>query len=171
MLKQRLLSRQQLIVLGLAICGAALYTSGSLWSKIFSSSSRNETDEVEEIEPLDYAGRARHILRTTPLIDGHNDFPFLLRQQLKGKIYNHDFVTERLASHTDFNKMREGMMGGQFWSVFVPVPEDLVPGVDLHDDSRRRMDLNEPNVRIGEIEEQELVLWLMCLVVGSSRHA
>ena len=150
MFNQRLLSQQQLVLLGLAICGAAVYTSGSFWSNLLSSSSqKEEVEEDEDINPHDYAARARHILRTTPLIDGHNDFPFLLRQQLKGKIYDHDFLAKRLASHTDFRKMKDGMMGGQFWSVFVPVPEDLVPGADLNDESRRKMELNEPNVCIA----------------------
>ena len=95
----------------------------------------------------DYAGRARRILRATPLIDGHNDFPFLLRQQLHGKLYGHDFQKERLHGQTDFHKMQEGLMGGQFWSVYVPCPEDLVPGVDLNDPKKRVPDLNEPSVR------------------------
>ena len=101
-------------------------------------------------EPDDYQSRARRILQSTPLIDGHNDFPFVLRQQLHGKLYDHDFEVERLGSHTDFQKMREGMMGGHFWSVFVPCPEDLIPGVDLHDPNKRVPGLNEPNVRIME---------------------
>jgi hypothetical protein len=128
------------------LCGAlfgitALYTIHQQWL----SQSPSKDDE-SPLDPTDYATRARRILRLTPLIDGHNDFPFLLRQQLRARIYDHDFLTERLACHSDFQKMRQGMMGGQFWSVFVPVPEDLVPGVDLIDESRPNMDLNEPNV-------------------------
>ena len=146
----QLREQQYLLVLGVALLGATyLYTSGNLW--IGSSSTtknKDEDDEEDQIDPTDYAARTKRILRTTPLIDGHNDFPFLLRQQLRSKIYEHDFLTTRLGSHTDFEKMRQGMMGGQFWSVFVPVPEDLVPGVDLNDEGRRVMDLNEPNVRV-----------------------
>jgi hypothetical protein len=85
------------------------------------------SQEDENIDPTDYLARAKRILRSTPLIDGHNDFPFLLRQQLESKIYDHDFEVERLGGHTDPHKLREGMMGGQFWSVYVPCPEDLIP--------------------------------------------
>ena len=99
------------------------------------------------VDAKDYQTRAKQILQSTPLIDGHNDFPFLLRQQLQGKIYDHNFQTERLRSHTDIQKLKEGMMGGQFWSVYVPCPEDLVPGVDLKDPNKRVPGLNEPNVR------------------------
>jgi hypothetical protein len=99
------------------------------------------------LDPHDYAGRARQILRSTPLIDGHNDFPYLLRHQLHNKIYDHDFEKERLGSQTDFQKMKKGLMGGQFWSVFVPCPEDLLPGVDPMNPNKRVPELNEPNVR------------------------
>lgn len=98
------------------------------------------------VDSTDYLNRAKEILKSTPLIDGHNDFPFLLRQQLKGKIYDHNFRDERLSCNSDFQKMKQGMMGGQFWSVFVPCPEDLVPGVDLDDINKRIPGLNEPNV-------------------------
>lgn len=104
-------------------------------------------DTINPIDPTDYMARARRLLRTTPLIDGHNDFPFNLRQQLHNKIYDRDFRTERIGSHSDFQKMKDGMMGGQFWSVYVPCPEDLVPGVDLHDPNKPVPDLNEPSVR------------------------
>lgn len=141
-------SQHTLAVLGCALLGiVALYTVRKQWPSLqipIIKSSKEE--ESSPIDPTDYAARARRILRLTPLIDGHNDFPFLLRQQLRSKIYDHDFLTERLACHSDFQKMRQGLMGGQFWSVFVPVPEDLVPGVDLNDETRPSMDLNEPNV-------------------------
>ena len=68
--------------------------------------------------------RAERLLKTTPLIDGHNDFPFLLRQQLHNQIYSHD-LSDNLTCHTSIAKMRKGMMGGQFWSIYVPNPEEL----------------------------------------------
>ncbi|KAK6387188.1 hypothetical protein LTS17_000454 [Exophiala oligosperma] len=111
-------------------------------------------DTINPIDPTDYMARARRLLRTTPLIDGHNDFPFNLRQQLHNKIYDRDFRTERIGSHSDFQKMKDGMMGGQFWSVYVPCPEDLVPGVDLHDPNKPVPDLNEPSWTVRDTLEQ-----------------
>lgn len=46
----------------------------------------------EAIDPSDYLARAENILRTTPLIDGHNDLPYLLRIELQNKIYNNSFT-------------------------------------------------------------------------------
>lgn len=115
-----------------------------LWRNFFSTGIKGEP-----IDPDDYVNRAMYVLRSTPLIDGHNDFPFLLRQQLHGQIYGHDFLNERIGSHSDFQNMKEGMMGGQFWSVYVPCPEHLAPGVDLNIPNERVPDINEPNVRIS----------------------
>jgi hypothetical protein len=122
------------------------FHNAGLWRAILLPATKEEI-----IDPNDYLGRAKRVLQSTPLIDGHNDFPFLLRQQLHGKIYGHDFEKETLTSHTGFQRMKDGMMGGQFWSVYVPCPEDLVPGVDLNDLNKRIPDLNEPSVCIPHI--------------------
>lgn len=71
------------------------------------------------LEPTDYLGRAKSVLETTPLIDGHNDLPYMLRIELQNKIYGTVDLQKKLLGHTDFARMREGQVGGQFWSVFV----------------------------------------------------
>lgn len=95
----------------------------------------------------DHLARAKRILRETPLVDGHNDFPYLIRQQLHNEIYGYDFEAQRLGAQSDFEKMKRGMMGGQFWSVFVPCPEDIVPPIAVNERKTRVADFNEPNVR------------------------
>ncbi|WP_298159592.1 dipeptidase [Brevundimonas sp.] len=67
--------------------------------------------------------RAREILRTTPLIDGHNDLPWALRQGYGNDPHAVDLSTNLDAStalHTDIPRLRAGGVGGQFWSVYVP---------------------------------------------------
>lgn len=67
--------------------------------------------------------RVRQILRRTPLIDGHNDLPWALRQD-----YGNDPFAVDLAAdlddttdlHTDIPRLRAGGVGAQFWSVYVP---------------------------------------------------
>ncbi|HLB08266.1 MAG TPA: dipeptidase [Gemmatimonadaceae bacterium] len=65
--------------------------------------------------------RARRILRTTPLIDGHNDLAWRIRQD---KSAPHDVDVYDLRGttpgHTDLARMKEGMVGAQFWSVYIP---------------------------------------------------
>lgn len=80
------------------------------------------------IAPTDYAARTKHVMSTTPLIDGHNDMPALIRVELKNHIYDKRFTfREGLLSTTDLVKLRMGRVGGQFWSAFVPC-------VDVGDD-------------------------------------
>ncbi|KAK5172116.1 uncharacterized protein LTR77_003754 [Saxophila tyrrhenica] len=113
--------------------------------------------------------RAKRLLEKTPLIDGHNDFPFLLRQQLHNQIYKHDF-TNNLSSHTSLEKMRAGMMGGQFWSIYVPNPEEMrlsVPGAEQTSNGHscgceatapvvtRALGLNEPNIVAQILRQQD----------------
>lgn len=149
-----------------AIVDGALPPGSSIWSIflltvsiVAALYSLHVVNKEAQLNRTDYADRARNILETTPLVDGHNDFPFLLRQQLHGQINSHDFEAGRLGSHTDFQKMREGMMGGQFWSVYVSCPEDLVPGVDLKDPNKRIPDLNEPSVRLTLFHEDRINIY------------
>ena len=67
--------------------------------------------------------RARRILERTPLIDGHNDLPWALRENHGNDPHAVDLTTNLDAStdlHTDIPRLRAGGVGGQFWSVYVP---------------------------------------------------
>ena len=62
---------------------------------------------------------AREILRVTPIADGHNDLPWVIREKAKGDVEAWD-ITGRAKGDTDLPRLREGMVGTQFWSVYVP---------------------------------------------------
>lgn len=63
---------------------------------------------------------ARAMLSRFPLIDGHNDLPWEIRE-LYGKDPEAAGLTRRLPdTHTDVPRLVEGGIGGQFWSVYVP---------------------------------------------------
>ena len=67
--------------------------------------------------------RVLQILRRTPLIDGHNDLPWALRQGFGNDPYRVDLATNLEATtklHTDIPRLRAGGVGAQFWSVYVP---------------------------------------------------
>jgi membrane dipeptidase len=62
----------------------------------------------------------RSMLSRFPLIDGHNDLPWAIRQHY-GKDPVAAGLTRRLPdTHTDIPRLAEGGLGGQFWSVYVP---------------------------------------------------
>lgn len=64
--------------------------------------------------------RARRILTETPLVDGHNDLPWAIRQYeaAPGSVRGYD-LTRRTPGHTDLERLAEGRVGAQFWSVYV----------------------------------------------------
>lgn len=64
---------------------------------------------------------ARRVLRTTPLFDGHNDLPWAIRQSptARGNVAAYDLRT-RTEGHTDLDRLRQGMVGAQWWSVYLP---------------------------------------------------
>ena len=65
--------------------------------------------------------RARRVLASTPLIDGHNDLAWAIRESKTAPrdVDAYD-LRQRTAGHTDIARLREGMVGGQFWSVYIP---------------------------------------------------
>ena len=65
--------------------------------------------------------RARALLKQTPLIDGHNDYPWALREKAQRVFEKLDIAKPQPAIMTDIPRLRAGGVGGQFWSVYVPV--------------------------------------------------
>jgi len=70
-----------------------------------------------------YREQVLEILKEVPLIDGHNDVPWQYRGRADYKFSEIDFMdTTELERpmHTDIPRLKEGGVGAQFWSVFVP---------------------------------------------------
>ena len=68
-----------------------------------------------------YLARAKRILSQTPLIDGHNDLPWRIREDsiARGNVDAYD-LRKRTPGHTDLDRLKKGMIGAQFWSVYTP---------------------------------------------------
>ena len=64
--------------------------------------------------------RARAVLRGAPLIDGHNDLLWELRKRVRYDLSKLDPADPQPELMTDFARLRDGAVGGQFWSVYVP---------------------------------------------------
>ncbi|HJQ01213.1 MAG TPA: dipeptidase [Jatrophihabitans sp.] len=64
--------------------------------------------------------QARALLAQHPIIDGHNDLPFALRELVNYDLANYDIGQRQDRTHTDLVRLAEGGVGAQFWSVFVP---------------------------------------------------
>lgn len=65
---------------------------------------------------------ARHLLRTIPLVDGHNDLPWIIHSNRDAghsvKKYNLKIIHQE--SDTDIPRLKKGMVSAQFWAAFVP---------------------------------------------------
>jgi membrane dipeptidase len=91
--------------------------------------------------------RVGRVLHETPLIDGHNDLPWEIRARFKSDLAAVDLRTDtaRLPSPpdeaplmTDIPRLRAGQVGGQFWSVWVPVN---TKGFEAVQDTLEQIDL------------------------------
>jgi membrane dipeptidase len=106
---------------------------------------------IAHAQPIDARTQARidRILKSTPLIDGHNDLPWEVRE-------NHQSSVEDLESGgalrqppvmTDMARMRAGRVGGQFWSVYISgtITGDAALRTTLEQiDTARRLIANYP---------------------------
>jgi membrane dipeptidase len=63
---------------------------------------------------------ARRLLERHPLIDGHNDLPWEMREQFDYDLDTYPIDVAQSRTFTDLVRLRTGGVGGQFWSVFVP---------------------------------------------------
>ncbi len=68
----------------------------------------------------EHMDKVRRVLSETPLFDGHNDLPWAIREQdgVPHSVQAYD-LRRTTAGHTDIARLRAGMVGAQFWSVYV----------------------------------------------------
>src|SRR5580693_183598 len=78
----------------------------------------------------DYEHRVDQVLLQTPLIDGHNDLPWEIRERFKSDLATVNLAADtrhlpleagQAALMTDIPRLRAGHVGAQFWSVWIPV--------------------------------------------------
>jgi membrane dipeptidase len=78
----------------------------------------------------DYQHRVDQVLLQTPLIDGHNDLPWEIRERFKSDVAAVNLAANtshlpveagQAALMTDIPRLRAGHVGAQFWSVWIPV--------------------------------------------------
>ncbi|HET7746889.1 MAG TPA: dipeptidase [Vicinamibacteria bacterium] len=79
----------------------------------------------------DAALRARvdKVLSKTPLVDGHIDLPWAIRDNEKAPrdVAAYD-LRQRTPGHTDLERLARGKVGGVFWSVYIPADPKRAQG-------------------------------------------
>jgi membrane dipeptidase len=70
----------------------------------------------------DFLARARALHAKSLLVDGHNDYPWALREHDPARdLDTLDIRKPQPSIMTDIPRLKAGGVGGQFWSVYVPV--------------------------------------------------
>jgi membrane dipeptidase len=79
---------------------------------------------VQPLRNADRSARLAHVhalLKDVPLVDGHNDLPWAMREFAASPLDLDAYdLTRPTPGHTDLARLRAGRIGGQFWSVYVP---------------------------------------------------
>ncbi len=81
----------------------------------------------EDAKPRSDRGRivltdaARKLHASSLVIDGHNDMPWEIRKQGDSSFDKMDISKPQPTLQTDIPRLREGGLGAQFWSVWVPM--------------------------------------------------
>jgi membrane dipeptidase len=73
-------------------------------------------------EPVDpNLARAHAALSAVPLVDGHNDLPWRIREDTIARANADKYdLAVKAPGMTDIPRLRSGQLGAQFWSVYIP---------------------------------------------------
>jgi membrane dipeptidase len=116
------------------VCAAVLIASA-----VAASASAAYASAADGAGP-DYRARVLRVLEQTPLIDGHNDLAWEIRDRYRSRLAGIDLKTDtsKLPAPpdmaplmTDIVRLRAGHVGGQFWSVWVPVDVKGAEAVEM----------------------------------------
>jgi len=134
----------------------------------------------QTVRPSDaYRSRAVSILKTVPLIDGHNDIPDAIHGL--GGLDSMNFAVSQPKLMTDIPRLRAGSVGGQFWAAYVPVttmdsgPHPAVYALEQIDLVRRLCARNSANMAMAytaaDIERNFAAGKISCLIGIEGGHA
>src|SRR5205807_3271061 len=70
--------------------------------------------------PVKLSEAALRIHREALVIDGHNDLPWKFREKSDPFFRRLDIAKSQPTLHTDIPRLRQGGVGAQFWSAYVP---------------------------------------------------
>lgn len=101
-----------LVTIGLA-CGVGLAFFGVVHAQ-------DAPVPVGGRERIVLSDRAAALHRSLLLVDGHNDLPWEIRKRAARSFDNLDIALSQSDLQTDIPRLRQGGVGAQFWSVYVP---------------------------------------------------
>ena len=108
-------------------CIRVLCATAMMTSMVAMGTANAQAAKASAGQPLKNADAAtrlahvRRLLAATPLVDGHNDLPWAMRISATNPrdVVAYD-LRKPVTGMTDIARLRKGMVGGQFWSVYIP---------------------------------------------------
>jgi membrane dipeptidase len=79
-----------------------------------------------QARPTDpHMARALRALAAQPIVDGHNDLPWRIREDTVRPMDVDAYdLRKRAPGHTDLARLKQGRVGAQFWSIYIPGERD-----------------------------------------------
>ena len=110
--------------------------------------------------------RALRVLATAPVIDGHNDLPWRIRED---SVHPRDVRRYDLRTHapgmTDIPRLRAGHVGGQFWSIYIPGERGdalyAANGAVTSTPGYARVQLEQIDIAHQIVDEQPALAWAL----------
>jgi membrane dipeptidase len=103
------------------LCGSTAILSIGLGLGVGFSTNAAESEESTDRPPIVLTDAARKLHQQSLLVDGHNDLPWEIRTKGDSSLTKLDISQPQPTLHTDIPRLRQGGVGAQFWSVWVPV--------------------------------------------------
>jgi membrane dipeptidase len=102
-----------------AVAGAVSRGAGAA-GRILIVSLAGALEKRDAMENDQALARARELLESEPLFDGHNDLAWVIQhdRSARGDVIAYDLT--RVRGDTDIPRLREGQVGAQFWAAFQP---------------------------------------------------
>jgi membrane dipeptidase len=91
-----------------------------------------QSSTTQQRKPIVLTEKALKLHRECLVIDGHNDLPWAMKTKAGSSFDRADISKPQPQFHTDIRRLRQGGVGAQFWSVFVPA-ETSKQRTALHD--------------------------------------
>jgi membrane dipeptidase len=111
-------------------------------------------------------GRALRVLAAAPVIDGHNDLPWRIRED---SLHPRDVraypLRTRAPGMTDIPRLRAGHVGGQFWSIYIPGERGgalyAANGTVTSTPGYARVQMEQIDIAHQLIDEQPALAWAL----------
>jgi membrane dipeptidase len=98
---------------------ASVFFSLSILPALALSAGGQQTAAPAKSDP--YMARAIRVLTEQPVVDGHNDLPWRIREDKNHPMDVDAYdLRRRTPGMTDLARLEAGHVGGQFWSIYIP---------------------------------------------------